>query len=171
MEPLFPSRPRALPDRPHQVTLTENTPQIVSFQATFFTVDATGGSLPDNTGTALRNVTIGSLTESVAQPFELVTGFPSDPDALSSDSFSLSPGSKTSFDLGALGILDITPRAFDGSSFVNDDVDTYFQNAKATFLLHDIPAAVPETSTFVSFGLLLAGLGAAVFTARRRSAV
>ena len=151
------------------VALTEGTPQIVNLQAANFTVVASpsSGTL-DTNGTATRNVTINGVTKAIAQSYELVTAAPANTITMANDSFFLSPGSTTSLNLGALGIVDITPRAFDSNSFVNVDTGSYFQNAKATFLLHDVPA-VPEASTFGSFGLFLAGLGFAVLKARKRT--
>ena len=158
------------------VTLTSGVADTVNFQSVFLDVFPTSDDGDDYTGSALRNLTVDGVTNSISQGYDLTTAPADGVNTLyASDSLAFTPGKAVVYNLGSKGILTFTPKEIDGGGIFNADSSPdgisgleYVDNVKGTFLL--TPAAVPEASTTVSLGLLLSLGGLGLLTARKRTA-
>ena len=152
------------------VTLTDGIAQTVNIQTVYFDVYPTTVN-DDYTGSFSRTLTVNGVTQNAVQTYDLSTDYGDGVNTVdSTDSLIFYPGTTPlQFDLGSQGTLTFTPETLDSGGFFNYDSGDYVTNVKGKFLL-TAPAAVPEASTTVSFGLLLAGLGLLAVRSRKRSA-
>ena len=160
--------------RPNTLTLLPGVAQTVNIQGiNFYVNDTNDFSGPtDYIGNVSRTLTVNGTTQSAVQGFDLTTrsGDPmADPITFANDDLTLTPGNLSqvlTFNLGSQGTLKFTPETIDGLGFFNKDAQEYQSNVQGKFLL--TPAAVPESSTTVSLGLLLGGLALLGIRARKR---
>ncbi len=159
------------------VTLTPGVADTVNFQSVFLDVFPTSDNGDDYTGSVLRNLTIGGVTNSISQGYDLTTAPADGVNTLyANDSLAFTPGEAVIYNLGSKGTLTFTPELMDGGGIFNADSGAdgvsdlkYTDNVKGTFLLTASTApAVPEASTTVSLGLLLSLGGLGLLAARRR---
>jgi len=161
-----------LTTRTNTLTLLPGVAQTVNIQGVKFTVNDTNNfSTADYTGNVSRTLMVNGTTQNAVQGYDLTTRSGDASTTFANDDLTLTPGSASqvlTFNLGSQGILKFTPEGIDSGGFFNEDTGVYISNDQGKFLL--TPAAVPEASTTITFGLLLGGLGLLAVRARKRSA-
>ncbi len=162
-----------LTTRTNTLTLLPGVAQTVNIQGVLFTVNDTNNfQTQDYTGNVSRTLTVNGAVQNAVQGFTLTTRSGDGSTTFANDDLTLTPGSASqvlTFDLGSQGILKFTPEGINSGGFFNEDTGRYQSNDQGKFLL--TPAAVPEASSVVSTGVLLAlGLGAFALRSRKRLA-
>ncbi len=142
------------------VTLAPGVPITAAINGFTFTVGDTGeGSLGLLVNSAApRSMTLGGVTMTITQPFTVLIGE-------TADTLTFQNGPTVSFNLGALGIVDVTPL---GLAPIVAPIGVTTGTLNATFVLRGAGTAIPEQTTMLLLGTGLVGVGAAV--RKRRTA-
>ena len=139
------------------VFLTAGTPTVAAINGITFTAGLSSanvyGPIPY---TGSESFTFDGITKTLTFPYSVLSN--------TTDVLQFSTGTTTIFNLGAMGQVAVTPQPVQLTA-ANGPASSTLQ---ASFLF--TPAAVPEASSTVSFGLLLVlGAGAFAINAKRKA--
>lgn len=150
----------AVAARTFTLDLTEGVPLTTALQTGTLTVGDSGALDMTFPFTLTRPATVGGLTLGLSQPGTLLI-------SPTIDTLTLLDGATTSFDLGAVGILDVTPRSVTQSATA---LGTFPFTVDGTFLLRPAGGGVvPEPSTGMLGAIGTAGLLGYVLGRARRA--
>lgn len=153
-------------NRTQTITLTSGMSQTVSIgSAEYFAQDVSNPSMTFNSRTS-QNFTLNGTVFTYQQSYVGFTSGVNDNGSAGASSLSLGKLLHT-YDLGSMGKVDVQLNAVKLGTVA---YGTSTAPHTYSFLLHDVPAAAPEPSSFAALGVGALSIGALLLRARKRTA-